>query len=119
MRDFKRLKVWRAAHELALGVYRASRGFPRSEQYALTNQARRAAASIPANLAEGCGRAGDPELARFVSIAMGSAMELEYHLLLAADLEYMPAVEHGVLAGRLDEVQRMLAALHRKVTASG
>lgn len=88
MRDFRQLKVWAKAHSLTLAVYRATAAFPREEQYGLTSQLRRAAASIPTNLAEGCGRYGDAELARFVGIAAGSASEVEYLLMLARDLKY-------------------------------
>ena len=77
MQDFHELKVWRKAHQLTLAVYRASSSFPREETYGLTSQMRRSSASIAANLAEGCGRNGNPELARFCSLAMGSASELE------------------------------------------
>ena len=117
MKDFRDLKVWQKAHDLTLLVYRATAGFPRDEQYGLTAQIRRACASIPANLAEGCGRNGNPELARFCSFAMGSASELEYHLLLAKDLKLIPPKEHALLDQRATEVKRMLAALWRKVKA--
>ena len=83
MQDFRQLKVWRKAHSLALAIYKGTVRFPRTELYGLTSQIRRACVSIPANIAEGCGRGGDPELGRFLQIAMGSASELEYHLLLA------------------------------------
>src|ERR1017187_11021165 len=88
------LKVWQKAHQLTLAVYQITAPFPRSELYGLTSQLRRSCASIPANLAEGCGRNGDAELARFCSIAMGSASELEYHLLLARDLKLIEAADH-------------------------
>jgi len=87
VKDFRELQVWRKAHELTLAVYQITASFPREELYGLTAQLRRAGSSIAANLAEGCGRNGDAELARFCSIAMGSASELEYHLLLARDLK--------------------------------
>ena len=86
MKDFHELKVWQKAHQLTLAVYRMTATFPREELYGLTTQLRRSCSSIPANLAEGCGRNGDAEFARFCCIAMGSASELEYHLLLARDL---------------------------------
>lgn len=89
MRDFRELKVWEKAHCLTLAVYRATTAFPRDEVYGLTSQIRRSCASIPANIAEGCGREGDAELARFLQIAMGSASELEYHLLLTRDLDFL------------------------------
>jgi four helix bundle protein len=84
VRNFRALKVWQRSHRLVLDVYQATGGFPCEETYGLTAQLRRCCASIPANIAEGCGRSGDAELARFMLIAMGSASELEYHLLTRA-----------------------------------
>src|SRR5713226_5621353 len=89
MRDFRELKVWEKAHGLTLAVYTATARFPKEELYGLTTQIRRSCASIPANLAEGCCRSGDVEFARFLQIAMGSASELEYHVLLAHDLKIL------------------------------
>jgi len=111
------LKVWEKAHQLTLEVYRATAGFPREEAYGLTSQIRRASSSIGANLAEGCGRSGDTEFARFCSIARGSASELEYHLLLAKDLQFLPASLHEKLAADAVEIKRMLTALIQKLTA--
>ena len=91
--------------------------FPREELYGLTTQLRRCSASIPANLAEGCGRNGDAEFARFCSIAMGSASELEYHLLLAKDLKLVKPKDHAELSQRATELKRMLTALLQKLTA--
>ena len=82
MKSFRDLQVWEKAHRLTLAVYSSTMEFPRDEQYGLTSQIRRASSSIAANIAEGCGRSGDGELRRFLEIAMGSASELEYHLLL-------------------------------------
>jgi four helix bundle protein len=76
VRDFKTLQVWSKSHELTLSVYKATATFPRDELYGLASQMRRAASSIPANIAEGCGRNGNAELSRFFQIAMGSASEL-------------------------------------------
>jgi four helix bundle protein len=87
MKDFHELKVWQKAHHWTLAIDQITAGFPREESYGLTSQLRRCSSSIPANLAEGCGRNGDAEFARFCSIAMGSASELEYHVLLAKDLK--------------------------------
>jgi four helix bundle protein len=109
MKDFRTLKVWQQAHDLTLKVYRITADFPASEIYGLTSQMRRASASIPANIAEGCGRNGDAELARFVQIAMGSASELEYHCILAHDLGYIMDAGHERLEGEVTEVKRMLA----------
>ena len=117
MKDFRELQVWQRAHELTLAIYQITSTFPRNEQYGLTSQIRRACSSIAANLAEGCGRNGDAELARFCSIAMGSASELEYHLLLARDLKLIKAEDYQHLALRTTELKRMLTALHQKLNA--
>ena len=115
MQDFKNLQVWKKSHPLALSVYHASREFPKQEVYALTSQMRRAAASVPANIAEGCGRGGDPDFGRFLQIAMGSASELEYHLLLAHDLTYLKDGPFKQLTQDVIEVKCMLASLLRRV----
>ena len=86
MRDFREMKVWREVHQLTLAIYKVTTDFPREEVYGLTSQIRRACATIPANIAEGCGRNSVVEFARFLHIAMGSASELDYHLMLARDL---------------------------------
>jgi four helix bundle protein len=115
MKDYKHLDVWRNAHKLALAVYETSCGFPKDELYGLTSQMRRAAVSVCANIAEGCGRKSDGELARFLQIARGSASELDYHFLLARDLKYLPPAEYGELESRVREVQRMLTSLSQRV----
>jgi four helix bundle protein len=108
MQDFRNLRVWQKAHELTLAVYKTTRPFPKEEMYGLTSQMRRAAASVPANLAEGCCRQGDTEFGRFAQIALGSVSELEYHLLLSRDLELLSNAEHERLARMVEEVKRML-----------
>ena len=117
MQDFRRLKVWQKAHALTLEVYRTAMGFPREERYGLTSQLRRAAASIPANIAEGCARGGDAEFARFGPVAMGSASEAEYHVLLSHDLGFLEQDEEGILMRNVVEVKQMLSALLRKLRA--
>ena len=117
MRDFRDLQVWQKAHHLTLEVYRVTCCFPREELYGLTSQLRRASSSIPANLAEGCGRNGSAEFARFCSIAMGSASELEYHLLLAKDLKLIKPKDHTELSQRATELKRLLTALFQKLKA--
>lgn len=117
MRDFRDLLVWQKAHEVTLGIYRATGGFPKDEQFGLTAQVRRSAESIAANIAEGCGRDGEAEFSRFLQISMGSASETEYHLLVAKDLGYLATSDHGELSGRVEEVKRMLAGLIRKLRA--
>jgi four helix bundle protein len=108
MEDFKDLKVWTKAHELTLTVYQRTRVFPKEEMYGLTSQLRRAVASIGTNIAEGCGRRSDGEMKRFLQIARGSASELEYHFLLARDLQLLDNDEFKNLQGKVLEVQRML-----------
>ena len=117
MRDFRDLMVWHKSHELTLAVYRATRQFPRDELYGLRSQIRRSSASIPANIAEGCGRGGAPELRQFLQVAMGSASELEYHLLLANDLTLLAGEDFERLSGSVTEVKRMLTALIVKLRA--
>ncbi len=115
MQNFRDLKVWRKAHDVALSVYKMSDGFPSAERYGITSQMRRAAFSVPSNIAEGCGRSSGADFARFLDIAFGSASELEYLLLLAVDLGILePAVYDAILA-ELQEVKRMLTALIGRV----
>jgi four helix bundle protein len=109
------LQVWSKAHNLTLELYRVSRGFPREEVYGVTSQLRRAAASIGANLAEGCGRRTSTELARFVKIAMGSASELDYHLLLSRDLGFMNGDDFTRSEAGLTEVRKMLTSFLQSV----
>lgn len=117
MRDFRQIKVWAKAHNLTLEIYKTTARFPREELYGLTSQLRRAAASIPANIAEGFGRGGNVELARFLQIGMGSAYEVEYHALLAKDLGLLGTEAYIRLENQIVEVKRMLAALLIKVRA--
>ena len=118
MEDFKNLKVWVKAHQLTLAIYQSTCTFPREEIYGLTSQMRRASSSIGANIAEGCGRRSDPEMKRFVQIARGSASELEYHLLLARDLQLLAVEEFKDLEPKVFEIQRMLASLSQRLGAS-
>ena len=117
MKDFRDLKVWVKAHALTLETYRQTATFPKEERYGLTSQIRRSCASIPANIAEGCGRSGEADFARFLQIAMGSATELEYHFILAHDLGYLGESEFGSLADEVVQVKRMLTVLIRKLRA--
>lgn len=119
MQNFRNLAVWEKSHTLTLDVYKRSRSFPREELYGLTSQMRRSAASVGANIAEGCCRQGDHEFCRFLQIAMGSASELEYHLLLARDLEMLQESDYQRLTAEATEVKRMLASLLKVVKAEG
>jgi four helix bundle protein len=114
VKSFKELQVWRKAHELTIVIYGTTRNFPREELLGLTSQMRRSAASIAANIAEGCGRRSDGEMVRFLQIARGSAAELEYHALLARDLHLIREPDYRNLSRQADELQRMLTALMRK-----
>jgi four helix bundle protein len=109
--------VWQKSHQLALELYQITASFPRSEAYGLTLQIRRAAVSISSNIAEGCGRSGEAELARFCQIASGSASELEYQLLLARDLKLIKPNDYEKLAPLTIEIKRMLSVFIQKLTA--
>ena len=117
MKDFRQLKVWEKSHQLALAVYKATREFPKEELYGLTSQIRRASMSVPTNIAEGCGRNTDAEFARFLQIAMGSASETEYQLLLSRDLGFLTKVKYDQLNSDVTEVKRMLASLLKTLRA--
>jgi four helix bundle protein len=117
MKDFRRLKVWEKVHNLTPEIYKVTARFPREEMYGLTSQMRRCSASIGANIAEGCGKQGDNELHRFPYIASGSASKLDYHLLLARDLEYLPDEDYRRLDHKRGEARRMLTALLQKVSS--
>ena len=117
MKDFRQLLVWQKSHQLAVEIYKITTSFPKHEMYGVTSQIRRAAASIPANIAEGCGRGSDSDLARFIQIAMGSASELEYHLLLSKDIGYLDDKTYETLANEVIEIKRMLASFIKKLKA--
>lgn len=118
MQDFRQMVVRQKPHELTLAVYQATVGFPQEERFGVTSQIRRSAASIPANLAEGRCRRTDKDFARFVEIALGSASETDYHLLLARDLCYLPPDRYANLAHLTDEVGRMLIGLQAALTSA-
>jgi len=115
-RTFQDLIVWQRAHQFVLSVYRLSENFPKQETYGLTSQLRRAAVSIPANIAEGFKKKGANDKARFLNIAQGSTEECRYYLILAKDLGY---AETGTLAAQLEEVSKLLDKYHSTILASG
>ncbi len=115
MRNYRNLQVWDKAHKLTLAIYRGTCAFPKEERFGLTSQMRRSSASIAANLAEGCGRRSDGEMARFIQISMGSGSELSYHLLLARDLDFFKNTEYSRSNSDLEEVMRMLSSLSQKI----
>jgi len=116
MRDFKELKVWQKAHHFVLDVYQQSRSFPSDERFGLTAHLRKSAISVPSNIAEGCGRESERELARFLSVAAGSASESEYQLLLARDLGYLQHDAHRQLDEQVTEIRRMLYSFIQKLS---
>jgi four helix bundle protein len=111
MQDFRNLKVWHKAHALTIAVYHTTAAFPGEERFGLTLQLRRTGMAIPTNVADGCGRTNDIEFAKALSSAMGEASRLEYQLLLAHDLGFLPTNEHSRLAADVIEVKKMLAGL--------
>ncbi len=115
MQNYKDLKVWQKAHALTLIVYKITRCFPKEETFGITSQMRRASVSIPANIAEGCGRMTRPDIANFFQIALGSLHELEYYALLAHDLHYVDAIRFREMDALLRETKAMLVSLIKKI----
>ncbi len=117
MKNYRELKIWQRSHALTVSLYQVAKSFPREEVFSLTNQMRRASVSIPANVAEGCGREGDAELKRFLTIALGSACELDHYLLLAGELGYLDESSGRPLAAEITEIRRMLGTFIQKLKA--
>tara|TARA_R110002124_G_scaffold120157_1_gene278008 strand:+ start:5145 stop:5498 length:354 start_codon:yes stop_codon:yes gene_type:complete len=115
MRDFKSLLVWQKSHELTLKVYQFTSDFPKSEIYGLTSQIRGSSSSIPTNIAEGCGRTTQSQMAH---ISLGSASELRYQILLARDLNYISNSMYKEHSISVDEVMKMLTSLHHQVRSA-
>lgn len=118
MQDFRELKVWQRAHQFTLTIYKITQFFPKEELYGLTSQIRRACASIPANIAEGCGKHSAVDFAHYAQISMGSATELEYHLILAHDLHYIDDMQYTSLSSELVEIRRMLYTFLKRLRTS-
>ena len=114
-RSFRDLLVWRKAHEFVLAVYALTANFPKQETYALALQMRRAAVSVPANIAEGFRRRGKADKARFMNMAEGSIEESRYYLILAQDLGY---ADTATLASGLEQVSRLLSAYAAAILTS-
>jgi four helix bundle protein len=119
MKDFRKLEVWIKAHLLTLDVYKATKLFPKDEQYGLISQIRRCSVSVPSNIAEGCGRGGEMEFGRFLQIALGSASELEYQLLLSHELDFLEDSKYNQLDLQVTEIKRMLTGLINKLNRVG
>jgi four helix bundle protein len=119
MQDYRKLTVWGHAHAVVLHVYRVTGSWPARRDAGLGAQLRRASASVPANIVEGCSRASRSEFARFLDIAYASAAEVEYHLLLARDLGLCSERDYDDLSNKIDHVQRMLRGLQYRVKEEG
>jgi len=118
MQRFTELRVWQRSHALALDVYRLTRCFPVDERFGLVSQLRRAAASVPTNLAEGSKRRTSQDYARFLNIAEGSLAEVEYLLMLSRDLGYVQAEAVAPILVAVADIARMLHALRTRVEAT-
>jgi len=117
MQNYRDLKVWQKAHSIVLQIYQLTADFPADERFGLTSQIRRCAASVPANIAEGSARGSDADFARFLYIALGSNVELDYHLLLAHDLKMLDTTTYDSLSLEINSVGRMLNAFVQKLKA--
>ena len=115
MKDFREMQVWNKGHKLAVEIYKLTAGFPREEIYGLSSQIRRAAVSIPTNVAEGCGRGSAKELKQFLKISMGSASEVEYQILLSYELRYMDRKTYDNLNSDIQEIKKMLSSYIVKI----
>jgi four helix bundle protein len=119
VQNFRELQVWQRAHRARLLVYRLTSAFPRAEMFGLTSQIRRSAASVGANIAEGCGRGSDADMRRCLQIALGSACETLDHAILARDLEFLDDDGFARLDAEIEHVRRMLIRLIERLGASG
>lgn len=111
LKNFKELKVWKKSYQLCLDIYKSTANFPNDEKFGLTSQIRRAAVSIPSNIAEGYGRKTTPDYIWFLYIAYGSNCELETQIMLSIDLQYTKSEKAKELIDKINEVERMLKAL--------
>ena len=119
MRDYLHLEIWQRSHNLTLKIYSVTKAFPREEIYGLTSQMRRSAASIPTNIAEGCGRDSLLELKRFLTIAAGSSSELQYQFILSKDLNYINETLFKELFEEISQIRRMIFSYSEKLKADG
>lgn len=114
--NFKELKIWHAAMELVKEIYDVTNDFPKSELYGLTQQIRKCAVSVPSNIAEGCGRGTDAQLAHFLDIAQGSAFELETQLYLANQLNFLDKEKTDLLVTKLTTLQKMIDGFKNRIS---
>lgn len=116
MRDFKKYEIWQMSHELVLNLYKETMNFPKEELYGITSQIRRAAVSIPTNIAEGCGRDSDKEFNYFLSIALGSAAETEFLQILSRDLGYLNGERFQFLDEKINLIKSKIYKLKEKLS---
>ncbi len=115
MRDYKKYNVWIIGHEVTMDIYNLTQSFPAVEKFGITNQMRRASSSIPANIAEGCGRESDAEFRRFLIISQGSASELAYFTIMAKDLKYIKNDDFLIIHDKVNKIKRSLNNLIQKL----
>jgi four helix bundle protein len=115
MRDFRKYNVWEQSHKLTLEIYLVTKEFPSEEKFGLISQMRRSCASIPTNIAEGCGKSSEKDFARFLGIAFGSASELEYQILLSRDLLFLNPEKHDILYDEIISIKKQLYSLIQKL----
>jgi len=113
MKGFRNLKVWIKSHQLTLDIYKSTQQFPKEELFGLVSQLRRASTSIPTNIAEGSGRKSEKEFIQFLSIALGSANEVDYLIELSKDLGFISQEIWTQLDQEINEIQSMLFVLIR------
>jgi four helix bundle protein len=118
MRDFTQLEFWSRSHLLTLSIYKITNNFPKEELFGLTSQMRRSAASIPTNIAEGCGRSSPLDTKRFFAIASGSISELQYQLLLCKDLVYINNLQFKELSKELTSIRKMIYRYSQKLNSN-
>ncbi len=119
LKSYKELKVWQKAVDLVTEIYRVTKQFPREEMYGLVSQMRRAAVSVPSNMAEGWGRGSTKEYIRFLTIARGSLMELETQLIISEKLNYLKAQQLQNLSEQMQEIGKMLNGLITSLSKRG
>ena len=115
MRDFKKYDIWKLGHSFTLDIYEVSKEFPSHELYGITSQIRRASSSIPVNISEGCGRNSDADFNRFLSIALGSASEAEYLILLSKELNYIDEKTSEKLTTSINTIKKKIYTLKQKL----
>lgn len=119
MRDFKKYDIWQLSHSFTLVIYKLTANFPKEEMYSLTSQIRRASSSVPTNISEGCGRNSDKELNYFLNIALGSANETEYLLILSKDLQYIDNENAESLLEKINIIKSKIYKLKQILTQNG